>query len=455
MNQSLNPADLYFASKSKPSTRRAEAATNAFCSRRAAARCALTLRQLERRGRATGCASHASETRCNEPTTRVQRASNFSGHSGRSHSSDNRVFKTMRKTLFSVLPLLVFLGPAFSRLLLLGGLGLAPATLPAASATESRSTNPAVERVRARIADARRLLEGQPADPSDFVTLAVGDSEGDRVQLLRLAKEDFIRKDAEVSAVSSLGETLKVTVVRPNYVNTAVRVREASGRELQPLAVRYPVEKGGTLTEVAYYTSAHPAVENADVVGAGGEYIHDRLDEAARRLAEKGERISPGVVDVAERLCIVEHTDHKRFLTEDSSSIFKEIQSVYALNNGDAYRYSVSTAGAGGRGQMSPKNQQAIRQQHTTVGLNPHFVESMRDHPNALPAMPLYMQDTSAKPLKKDQVTNALAPGRATQAELLAAGYNSNPVRLPKYLKSGGAGWRSLIPEETKMYLRV
>src|SRR2546421_10636741 len=192
MNQSLNPADLYFASKSKPSTRRAEAATNAFCSRRAAARCALTLRQLERRGRATGCASHASETRCNEPTTRVQRASNFSGHSGRSHSSDNRAFKMMRKTLFSVLPLLVFLGPAFSRLLLLGGLGLAPATLPAA-ATESRPSNPAVERVRARIADARRLLEQQPAGTPDFVTLAVGDSEGDRVQLLRLAKGDFIR----------------------------------------------------------------------------------------------------------------------------------------------------------------------------------------------------------------------------------------------------------------------
>ena len=361
----------------------------------------------------------------------------------------------MRKTLFSVLPLLVFLGPAFSRLLLLGGLGLAPALPATAAATESRSLNPAVERVRARIADARRLLEQQPAGPSDFVTLAVGDADGDRVQLLKLAKEDFIRKDAEVSAVSSLGEALKVRVVRPNYVNTAVRVSDSSGRELQPLAVRYPVEKGGTLTEVAYYTSAHPAVESADVIGAGGEYIHDKLDAAARRLAEKGERISPGVVDVAERLCIVEHTDHKRFLTEDSSSIFKEIRAVYALNNGDAYRYSVSTAGAGGMVQMIPKTYEAIRQQHAAVGLNPDFVEGMRDHSNALQAMLLYMQDTWDKLLKSDEVANALSTGRASEAELLAAGYNSNPLRLPKYLKSGGAGWRSLIPEETKMYLRI
>ena len=158
---------------------------------------------------------------------------------------------------------------------------------------------------------------------------------------------------------------------------------------------------------------------------------------------------------MAERLCIVEHTDHKRFLTEDSSSIFKEIQSVYALNNGDAYRYSVSTAGAGGMVQMIPKTYEAIRQQHAAVGLKPDFVEGMRDHSNALQAMLLYMQDTWDKLLKSDEVTNALGAGRATEAELLAAGYNSNPLRLPKYLKLGGEGWRSLIPEETKMYLRI
>ena len=49
----------------------------------------------------------------------------------------------------------------------------------------------------------------------------------------------------------------------------------------------------------------------------------------------------------------------------------------------------------------------------------------------------------------------ALATGLATQAELLAAGYNSNPARLHKYIERGGAGWRVLIPEETQMYLRI
>ncbi|HYH84192.1 MAG TPA: hypothetical protein VEX60_01850 [Pyrinomonadaceae bacterium] len=358
----------------------------------------------------------------------------------------------MRKTLFSVLPLLVFLGPSYARLQLFFGLSLAPA--PAVvEATESRAVSPVAERVRGRIVGARRLLEQLPADSTDFVTLAVAD--GERLHFLRLAKKDFLTKGADFDAVSSLGTPLRLQVVRPNYVNTSVRVRDAVGRELQPLVVRYPVERDGKLKEVAYYTSAHPAVEGPEVAGAGGEYIRRMLDDAAARLASKGERISPAIVDVAERLCVVEHTDHKRFLTEDPASIFKEVRALYALNSGDTYRYSVSSAGAGGMVQMIPPTYKAVREMHPAVGLRADFVEGMRDHSNALEAMLLYMQDTWDDLLKSDDVAAALAAGVATQPELLAAGYNSNPTRLPKYLRKGGDGWRALIPEETKMYLRI
>jgi hypothetical protein len=43
----------------------------------------------------------------------------------------------------------------------------------------------------------------------------------------------------------------------------------------------------------------------------------------------------------------------------------------------------------------------------------------------------------------------------ANKAELLAAGYNSNPGRLPGYLKEGGTEWRTRIPAETQMYLKI
>ena len=82
-------------------------------------------------------------------------------------------------------------------------------------------------------------------------------------------------------------------------------------------------------------------------------------------------------------------------------------------------------------------------------------VRALRDHANATQAMLLYMQDTWDYLKKQEEVTAALDAGLATQAELLAAGYNSNPRKLPGYLTRGGAAWRTLIPEETKMYLRL
>jgi len=160
-------------------------------------------------------------------------------------------------------------------------------------------------------------------------------------------------------------------------------------------------------------------------------------------------------VNVAEHLVIVEHTDHKRFRNDDRSKIYPEVLSLYALNQGNTFRYSVSSAGAGGMIQMIPKTYAGIRQQHPSVSLNSDFVDGMRDHANALEAMLLYINDTWKYLQKSPEVQNALSNGIATKPELLAAGYNSNPMRLPAYLKNGGAGWRTLIPAETQMYLAI
>ena len=361
----------------------------------------------------------------------------------------------MRKTLYSILPLVVFLGPLSTRLPLLFGASVVPGVEREEASAARRRADSAIQGVLGRISEARGALKTAPADSLDSVTLAVGDVKGGGVHLLRLSKEEFMREGGEVSAVSSLGTPLTVRVVRPNYVNTAVRVTDAAGRELEPLVVRYPVEKEGRLKEVAYYTSAHPAVGSPEVSDAGGAYVRESLDVAAALLASKGIKIGPEIVDVAERLCHVENTDHKRFKTEDSAALFNEVRALYALNSGDTYRYSVSSAGAGGMVQMIPPTYRGVREQHPSVGLREDFVEGMRDHSNALQAMLLYMKDTWDMLLEKEEVREALRTGVATQPELLAAGYNSNPYRLHKYLSRGGSGWRSLIPEETKMYLRI
>ena len=179
------------------------------------------------------------------------------------------------------------------------------------------------------------------------------------------------------------------------------------------------------------------------------------LDSATERLARDGVTVPADIVDIAEHLCIVEHTDHKRFMNEDSTVLFPEILSLYALNEGNTFRYSVSTAGAGGMIQMIPRTYEGIRRQHPGVSLQPDFVNGMRNHANALEAMLLYMNDTWTNLAQSTEVQDALRNGIATKPELLAAGYNSNPMRLPLYLKKGGAEWRTLIPAETQMYLRI
>ncbi|MDQ1557920.1 MAG: hypothetical protein QOD32_980 [Pyrinomonadaceae bacterium] len=357
-----------------------------------------------------------------------------------------------RMLSFSVLPLVVFLAAAFPQFSILHGLGLF--LMPKTVAERVAGQEELIE-MRARLKAARRMLEREAPRSTETVALAVEDAATSQIHTLQVSKAAFLDRDAETFVTSPLGATFKVRAVRSNYVNTAVRVTDEAGRDMQPLVVQYPVERGGTLSEVAYYSSAHPAINSPALVGGGRAYVRRMLDEAAARLAAHGQFISPAIIDAAEHLCVVEHTDHKRFKTEDHASLYNEIYTLYALNAGDTYRYSVSSAGAGGMVQMIPPTYEAIRGMYPAVGLNPDFVAGMRDHANALEAMLLYMQGTWDDLLEREQVRLALDENIATQAELLAAGYNSNPARLHLYLERGGTNWRTLIPAETQMYLRI
>ena len=254
---------------------------------------------------------------------------------------------------------------------------------------------------------------------------------------------------------TSLGTPVTLRVLRANGVNTAVTATDATGHVLTPLLVEFPIEKGGAFKEMAYYTSAHPALLSNDLTKVGQGYVRSMIDGAAKRLREKGVVIAPQIVDVAEHLCLVEHVDHDRFRNENRKALFDEIYSLYALNELETYRYSVSSAGAGGMVQMIPWAYNLERQRHPGVGLIPDFVTAMRNHGNALQAMLLYMQDTWNELTASEDVQQALVSKIATPTELLAAGYNSNAAKLPGYIRRGGNDWKSLIPRETQMYLQI
>jgi hypothetical protein len=320
---------------------------------------------------------------------------------------------------------------------------------------------PSLSKFRERAAEAQRMLKSRLTLTSmtpntAFVTIAALEEGSSKIHTLSVPKETFLTRGADVVLTTPQGLNVRLQVVRPNYVNTAVVVSEAAtGRQLTPLVVEYPIEKFGRFREMAYYTSAHPALLSPEVTRHGQTYIRTMLDLAAQRLKAKGKIISPETVDIAERLCVVEHVDHDRFRREDRRTLYDEVYALYSLNELDTYRYSVSSAGAGGMVQMISSTYQMVRTAHPGVGLNPDFVAGMRNHGNALEAMLLYMQDTWNGLALDPDVLDALANKTATRAELAAAGYNSNPARLPLYLRRGGPGWRTLIPRETQMYLQI
>ena len=277
----------------------------------------------------------------------------------------------------------------------------------------------------------------------------------EQIHVLTLAKDSFLTKGAEFSLTTNLGKAVRLRIIRPNGVNTAVTIKDITGHSLLPLLVQYPIVKGGAWNENAYYTSAHPVLVSTSVVGEGQRYLATMFEQATEELQASGVAIPADLVEVAKHLVIVEHTDHKRFREEDRAGIYPEVLALYALNQGDTYRYSVSSAGAGGMIQMIPKTYAAIRQQHMNVSLHADFVRGMQNHSNALKAQLLYINDTWNLLEQTADVQHALRSGIATKTELLAAGYNSNPYRLSNYLSSGGSAWRTLIPAETQMYLEI
>lgn len=316
-------------------------------------------------------------------------------------------------------------------------------------------------KARAKITEAQRMLKSRltltaATSPSLYlVTIAALDQDTSEIHLLTLPKQTFLTRGADVAITSAKGMVVRTQIIRPNYVNTAVVISDAKGRQLTPLVVEYPIEKFGRFREMAYYTSAHPALITPELSKRGQHYVRTMLDLASKRLKEKGKIIAPEIVDIAERLCVVEHTDHDRFRREDHATIYREVYALFALNELDTYRYSVSSAGAGGMVQMIPSTYAMIRRLHPGVGLNPDFVLGMRNHGNALEAMLLHMQDNWNDLALNADVLDAMRNNYATQTELVAAGYNSNSARLPGYIRRGGSSWRNLIPRETQMYLQI
>jgi hypothetical protein len=334
---------------------------------------------------------------------------------------------------------------------------------PAPTTTYTTSQILSLGEIKARLEEAKRTMTSRPITIADTdgtftmnsVRIAFFDWDTRRLDYVVMTKDAFLTKDGEFFLTSANNKSLKVKIIRPNGVNTPIVISDYTNKLHLPLMVQYPVERGGKYYETAYYMSTHPGLVTPEVVNAGKFYVRNTIDIAREKLRQKGYAIAPNIADIAEKLSIVEHVDHYRFRNEYHPNIYNDIFALYALNEGQTYRYSVSSAGAGGMVQMIPSTYAMIRRLYGGANLMPDFVEGMRNHVNASEAMLLYIQMTYNDLVASPTVADALRNGIATEAELMSAGYNSNPAKLPGYIKRGGANWRNLIPRETQIYLQI
>lgn len=317
--------------------------------------------------------------------------------------------------------------------------------------------------IKSKIAEAKRQMSARPISTAsvdnmlltEVVKLAFYDWETKELDYVVVPKEQFLSRASDMVTISANGKGITVRTIRGNGVNTPVIITDQKNISHLPLLVQYPRENKGVLQEIAFYISTHPGIVTPEVVNAGKLYVRNTIDIARENLRKRGIYISAEVTDMAERLAVVEHIDHWRFRNEYHPAIFNDVFALFALNEGETYKYSVSSAGAGGMVQMIPSTYRMVRARYPQVILLPDFVEGMRDHVNASQAMLLYMQWTWNDLTSSSTVSEAIRSGIATPAELMSAGYNSNPARLAGYIKRGGENWKNLIPRETQIYLEI
>ncbi len=303
-----------------------------------------------------------------------------------------------------------------------------------------------------KLSEARRILENDCELDNFTVGISLLDRKSGKIHLVKMSKDSFLTLGyTEEYRVGD--ETISIRIDHPNYVNTKLAVISQKSQYL-PLMVKYPIIKSGSLKEMAYYTPAHRALQSFEFAKVGQEYIEQTIEKAALSLKKSGIQVPEKIQGLAKLLCIVEHIDHTRFRTEESQNLFREVQTLYALNKGETYRYSVSRAGAGGMVQMIRSTYKEIRNAFPHISLIQDFEAGMINHTNAARAMLLYLKRYNAFFLDKQIVNDAIDTGLATEEELMAAGYNSNPVNIPKKL-AYGKDWKYYLPKETQVYLSI
>lgn len=200
----------------------------------------------------------------------------------------------------------------------------------------------------------------------------------------------------------------------------------------------------------AVYVPFSNSLNTEEVANYGENYLSGIISEAAKQISNlpsasgDGKKVTEVITpSLIKALIYAEHMNAGDILnSSDPKAVINRLNTLFAINEGDTYRYSVSSAGARGLAQFMPKTYKGLAQRHWEANLTQDFIEGMSDHTNAVKAMYLLLDDYGAA--VKTRAKDAAVSGQLF--DYGAASYNGGVARVAGAVKLFGQQWN--LPAE-------
>lgn len=241
-----------------------------------------------------------------------------------------------------------------------------------------------------------------------------------------------------------------ISLVSFNGVNSKFQINKPNGGTV--LALKYLISKieKGTKTSIenslseAVYVPYSINLNKPEIALYGENYISGIIKNVAEDIKNlpsqsvSGKTIPQAInPSLIRALVYAEHTDTSVISRGNVNETINQLNILFATNLGDAYKYSVSSAGARGIAQFMPATYNSLVNRHPEASLISDFVSGMNDHYNSIKAMYLLLDDYAGAVRVKAQ--NGFAEGQVF--DYGAASYNGGVARVTKAINTFGQDW--------------
>jgi len=146
--------------------------------------------------------------------------------------------------------------------------------------------------------------------------------------------------------------------------------------------------------------------------------------------------------DFISNIILIEHIDPDGFntATDGGKELSERVLTVIGANQGSAYRYTGSPAGASGMAQFIKSTYDLMVTRYPQAKLIKNYNAGMANHVNAIKAMVLFF-DSHKKDIAGKITRRDIVQSLGITEDMLAATYNGGPSRVANSVNKFGLAW--------------